>query len=273
MAGLLGDVLPWVYSRGNALQRHIGGLLTDPIGSLEQTSGRLQDSLREQNRLMDVAFGDQKRPFQPTNYNALTALVDRTMSGPMGFAPAGIMAGVGAKTANKAALEQALKLDQKGITPAAIWRETGWGKGSDGMWRFEIDDSAAKFEPSFVNAPAQSMNGAVGDVLDHPALFKAYPDLPNAGFGFYPHASNPMYQPAADKVILPGGRGEQGLSNMLHELQHAVQKREGFASGGNFGGDWSKFDAYMALPGEVEARLVQDRMKMTPPQRRNIYPY
>lgn len=90
MSGLLGGVLPWAYSQGDRLKRHVGGLLGDPLGTMEQTAGLLMDKRREQNKLMEVAFGDQARPFHVTNQNALTQLVDRTMAGPMGFAPVGM---------------------------------------------------------------------------------------------------------------------------------------------------------------------------------------
>lgn len=91
MAGLLGDVLPYLYSRGNALRRHVGGLLSDPVGSLEQTAGLLQDQHRETQRLHSLAFSDPNRPFRLTDQDALASLVDRTMGGPMGFAPVGML--------------------------------------------------------------------------------------------------------------------------------------------------------------------------------------
>ena len=53
--------------------------------------------------------------------------------------------GVGARTANKAALKAAEEMAAKGSTREAIWNETGWFKGVDGKWRFEIDDSKSQF--------------------------------------------------------------------------------------------------------------------------------
>ena len=57
---------------------------------------------------------------------------------------------------------------------------------------------------------------------------------------------------------------------MLHELQHAIQKREGFASGGSQAE--AGLDAYMRLAGEAEARAVQQRAWMSPEVRRQRYP-
>ena len=36
MAGLLGDVLPYIYQRANALKRGIGDFVSDPMGSIAQ---------------------------------------------------------------------------------------------------------------------------------------------------------------------------------------------------------------------------------------------
>ena len=58
MAGLLGDVLPYVYSRSNALARHLGGLLADPIGSANQSMGLLADKSRENQNMLAQAFQD-----------------------------------------------------------------------------------------------------------------------------------------------------------------------------------------------------------------------
>lgn len=54
-------------------------------------------------------------------------------------------AGENAVGANLDALAQAQKLEKNNASADAILRETGWHKGVDGKWRFEIDDSQAKF--------------------------------------------------------------------------------------------------------------------------------
>ena len=43
MAGLLSDVLPFVYSRADALKRRVGGLLSDPMGTLTQAVNDAND--------------------------------------------------------------------------------------------------------------------------------------------------------------------------------------------------------------------------------------
>lgn len=92
MAGLLGDVLPYVYSRGNALQRMVGGLLSDPIGTAQQAGGLLQDNARQQENLLAKAFQDPRQPFRVTDSNALQQASMNALAGLLGFAPAGITA-------------------------------------------------------------------------------------------------------------------------------------------------------------------------------------
>src|SRR5690606_30485040 len=54
-------------------------------------------------------------------------------------------AGIGAVTANMETLRKAHELAQSGASPAFIQKETGWHRGVDGRWRFEISDDKAMF--------------------------------------------------------------------------------------------------------------------------------
>ena len=67
------------------------------------------------------------------------------------------------------------------------------------------------------------------------------------------------------------------MSKLIHELQHAVQTREGWQSGGlesqfRDTPNMTAFQQYRALPGEVEARAVEARRMMTPEQRQQTFP-
>lgn len=56
------------------------------------------------------------------------------------------MGGLKAETADKSALEKAMELEKDGTDSEKIRKETGWFKGYDGKWRFEIDDSELEFK-------------------------------------------------------------------------------------------------------------------------------
>lgn len=279
MPGLLDGVLPLLYSQSNRLKRNFNGLLSDPLGSLEQTAGLLGSNIRGQNALMDAAFTDKSRPFKVTNQNALASLIDNTMNGAMGFAPVGMMAGVGAKSANKAALGAAQDMERRGVKPEAIWQQTGWGKGPDEKWRFEIDDSAAKMTPELRKMP-QKETINMEDAFRHDELYKAYPELATTGihhrefppagrdaFASYMEKHNEVAVNNAHQRFKKQGTLAPGI---LHELQHAAQVKEGFQPGGNLK---DGMDAYQRLAGEAEARLVESRMRMNREQRLQSYPW
>lgn len=173
----------------------------------------------------------------------------------------GTFAGPNAKTADLAALEDAKALEARGADRDEILADTGWFRGTDKKWKFEIDDSGAK-----VNLPPSDRIGVVGRDIEHPELTRAYPDLekmrisrnrpPDTGeFGGHYFAVGPS-SPANERSV------------MLHELQHALQKTEDFAAGGSR----NKPD-YRQVAGEVEARNVQTRANMTAAERRAKRPW
>lgn len=136
-------------------------------------------------------------------------------------------AGVNAKTANKGLLSKAQQLDASGVDRGQIWNETGWFKGPEGKWRFEIDDSGASIPPM-----ARSVYGRSDMVLKHDPLYAAYPE----------QAGKPMMITDDLKGVRGNFDRSSGLikasptdtkSTLLHESQHAVQTHEGFAKGGS----------------------------------------
>lgn len=70
-------------------------------------------------------------------------------------------AGEKSKTADKASLEKARELDKSGTDNETIRRETGWFKGADGLWRYEIDDSGAVYRASGDAQARESSNDYV----------------------------------------------------------------------------------------------------------------
>ena len=148
--------------------------------------------------------------------------------------------GAGAKTANKTALKRAQQMELDGFSENEIIAQTGWFKGADDKWRFEIDDSKASLikPPTVASLNRQS---SIRQVVDHDELFKAYPELsdirPAPTGGKYVGA----FMPAGkiidyDRIGINPTRPLEAIkSTALHELQHAIQKREGFARGGNPG--------------------------------------
>ncbi len=154
----------------------------------------------------------------------------------------GIFAGRNARTANLQKLADAERMEAEGVGPADVWAETGWGRGADGQWRFEIPDNAFRLDPNMTYE--QPLNMKVGDVVEHPDLFAAYPDIADVEFRT---ASDDLLGEAHGAYAGPRDGGEDfgesvwlntrpralsgRESTTLHELEHVVQDREGFSPG------------------------------------------
>lgn len=169
---------------------------------------------------------------------------------PMGSARSqlGIYAGPGAKTADLNALAEARRMAEGGADNETIRAATNWFQGPDQKWRFEIDDSASRsLGPRSIEEAARLERGEkVGghypqSVLEHPEMSHAYPDTEGIGVVLDPNLGEagsynriPMSSQSSFENIRVGTQPDYGVnrSTMLHELQHAIQQREGFARGG-----------------------------------------
>lgn len=84
-------------------------------------------------------------------------------------------AGERAMTANMEKLKEAKEMLAKDADMKTIYKKTGWHRGADGKWRFEIPDNldeidAAKF-------PEEGYAIPLGEIYNNPKLYEAYPWL------------------------------------------------------------------------------------------------
>ena len=181
-----------------------------------------------------------------------------------GEAPAGAVvrqfAGISAESGvDRDAYNSASKRLEAGESPDQVRKDTGWFRGADGKMRFEIDDSQASLKPllperspspfgetlafgrkrkagwTFENQDVQPQDLFLGDVLDHPSLFKAYPRLADVlvegTSGSGAHLSlNGEWPTIRISDSMPM---QKVIPSLLHEIQHWIQEHEGFASGGS----------------------------------------
>src|SRR3990167_7107313 len=132
-----------------------------------------------------------------------------------------------------------------------LWRDYGYSRGAEGKGRFEISDQPAQFKGE---------GSTVGEALSHNELFKAYPELAKLPLDIKLSllASRGAFDPASGQVTVRAFEPSEAKSILLHELQHAVQRQEGFAPGTSLRGG---ADKYERTAGEVEARNVQRRLE------------
>ena len=129
------------------------------------------------------------------------------------------MVGLESKTANKSLFEKAESMIDSGVDSETVRQETGWYKGYDGKWKYEIDDSEFSFYPEgryespeisryreladkvlkrkateaefeefrklYSSLKDEERNPyRLKDYIEHEKLFNAYPQLENIGLNF-----------------------------------------------------------------------------------------
>lgn len=220
-------------------------------------------------------------------------------------------------------LSVARKMEEKKKDAKAIKMATGWERGADGKWRYEMPDAKIKDTMDvggghIVKRYEDDMlwnGGKLFDVIDAPELFKAYPQLKGVRIDtdaiMNDMPSHGEYDSKTNTITIHADELKYMNDILNHEIQHAIQDIEGFAKGGSprlVRGEVKKrfdevtkqikqlraegkedeakalieknrglynaytknddFNSYKSLAGEVEARNVQERMNMTPEERR-----
>lgn len=219
-------------------------------------------------------------------------------------------------------LSVARKMEEEKKDAKAIKMATGWERGADGKWRYEMPDAKIKdtmnIDGHIVKRYEDDMlwnGGKLSEVIDAPELFKAYPQLKDVRIEtdaiMNDMPSHGEYNAKTNIITIHADELKYMNSILNHEIQHAIQSIEGFDRGGSprlVRGEIKKrlaevtkqirqlraegkedeakaiveknrglynaytknddYNSYKSLAGEVEARNVQERMNMTPEERR-----
>lgn len=133
----------------------------------------------------------------------------------------------------------------------AIKAATGWERGADGKWRYEMPDVVLRDPKEWVNKKTMTLS----DIVEKPNdLFKEYPEL----FDAYPKLKDVKIQKGRAKmggsyydntITLNLGGIREAIKydldihykiatrllkrTLVHEVQHYIQHEEGFANGGS----------------------------------------
>jgi len=121
---------------------------------------------------------------------------------------------------------------------------TGWERGADGKWRYEVEDIEieAKFikEGERLSLPAILKTNKSSD-----ELFLAYPKMVNykVWYDYFSGDYAGLFEPSDNRIRLNGRylrKDNKAIrSTLIHEIQHAIQQIEGFADGAS----WEDFSA------------------------------
>lgn len=141
-------------------------------------------------------------------------------------------------------LDVAKQMEEAKKDAKVIKMATGWEKGVDGKWRYEMPDAKIKDTidvggGNIVKRFEEDMlwtDGKLEDAVDAPKLFEAYPQLKNikihtdAVMNDMP--SNGEYNPQTKTITIHADELKYLNSILNHEIQHVIQREEGFAHGG-----------------------------------------
>ena len=197
----------------------------------------------------------------------------------------------GAAAADKAE-ERTIRMDNLSVAKdmeknkkkaKAIKAATGWERGADGKWRYEMPDVVLRDPKEWVNKKTLTLSDIVEKPNDlfkeYPELFDAYPELKDmkilkgrakSGGVFYNNAItlnlgdireaikydlDPHYKLANNSL----------KKTLVHEIQHYIQEKEGFAQGGNSEMivDKNALDAIAKLRAEKDA-VAKEFYAMSP---------
>lgn len=185
--------------------------------------------------------------------------------------------GRGAANADLEALDAAEEMERRDVDAETIRQETGWFRGRDGKWRFEIDDSGMEYRrdgdanlrresgyqrlAELTDKWEASMSGGealteseraemdrleeeygervyeehylLSDFIEHSELFENYPQLRYTSLAFdeLPDGTNGYYNYEDGTIHLSNELIGEPREALIHEIQHAIQRYEGFTRG------------------------------------------
>lgn len=212
------------------------------------------------------------------------------------------------KQAMRPILKDIEELEAKGFDPKEIGEaaseyaaEKGLNFGQivkreDGLWRFEISDYGMKIkQPSEIKfielEDGKAFNTTIGELIDHPNLFKAYPELKDVQVGVKKTDKiGGTYRDFDEDAGLKADISIRAdsisdvLDTVVHEMQHYVQQVEEFSPGTSPKSMWItdliernksqrllddplisdavRLKAYGRTLGEQEAEMVVNRRRM-----------
>ena len=159
--------------------------------------------------------------------------------------------------------------------PKAIKLLTGWERGVDKLWRYEIPDpfmASAQIEDYVKPRFGEAID--IRSLMSDEYVLKAYPEFASLTlFAMYSprNGTAGYYNPETNGMVVSMGKPSDKFECqiegvLLHELQHLIQEIEGFAKGGDPKVLGRK--RYVRLAGEVEARNICKRHILSVYERR-----
>ncbi|MCL2282499.1 MAG: hypothetical protein FWC26_04195, partial [Fibromonadales bacterium] len=157
-------------------------------------------------------------------------------------------------TEKKDKLITAKEMEASGKNASQIYYATGWEKGADGKWKYELPDLELKDRTFELFKSEHGIDiiksRGLDELIDADELFRAHPDLRDIDVFYDRYGSGgSSYSDKTNTIrigIPPNELTPDGIrKTLIHEIQHAIQHREGFASGGSPGEFRGEYDKLM----------------------------
>ena len=184
-------------------------------------------------------------------------------------------------------LKVAEKMERGKKDAKVIKLATGWERGADGNWRYEMPDAKIKDMKDIggghiVKRFDDDMlwnDGKLADVIDAPGLFEAYPQLKDVRIDtdaiMNDMPSNGDYNAKTNTITIHADELKYMNSILNHEIQHAIQHIEGFARGGSpsliRGEVKKKFNEVTKQIRQLRAEGKEDEAKALVEKNRGLY--
>lgn len=184
-------------------------------------------------------------------------------------------------------LKVAEKMERGKKDAKAIKLATGWERGADGKWRYEMPDAKIKDMKdigggNIVKRFDDDMlwnDGKLTNVIDAPELFEAYPQLKDVRIDtdaiMNDMPSNGNYNAKTNTITIHADELKYMNSILNHEIQHAIQHIEGFARGGSprliRGEVKKKFNEVTKQIRQLRAEGKEDEAKALVEKNRGLY--
>ena len=191
------------------------------------------------------------------------------------------------RTARMDNLSVARKMEEGKKDTKAIKMATGWERGADGKWRYEIPDAKIKDTMDvggghIVKRYEDDMlwnGGKLSNVIDAPELFKAYPQLKDVRIDtdaiMNDMPSNGEYNSKTNTITIHADELKYMNGILNHEIQHVIQDIEGFAKGGSprlvRGEVKKRFDEVTKQIKQLRAEGKEDEAKTLIEKNRGLY--
>ena len=164
-------------------------------------------------------------------------------------------AGERAMTANMEKLKEAKEMLAKDADMKTIYQKTGWHRGADGKWRFEIPDNLDDINLAELRDNEET---TLGKIYDNPALYQAYPWLKNLLVTVEDMEKNRRgYAYGEDKIVLNEKYVGYSPYNLQNEILSSLKSEAGVKETINA---FQGIVQEEKLPGKQEIRTIAENL-------------